>query len=266
MTSCSCFFTVDLATSPSPELFLACGTAWKKCQPGRGCTDLPKALPCLLARCIVTLRMVLWGRNRAFSLDDSGTSHRAPHPRSPQQPPARPPLVFDHRHSGHGQYCAHFRLPRRAARLRPRSSPVRYPDPDIVSLDKRFEKYKLGNTPIQRLHTGMLWAEGPAWNGVGKYLLWSDIPNERAAALARGRRPRQRLPQSGRQQQRQHVRLRGPADLLRARQPPRRPLRAQRQGHRAGRQVRRQAAQRPQRRRRPSRRRASGSPIPATAA
>jgi gluconolactonase len=23
----------------------------------------------------------------------------------------------------------------------------------------------------------MLWAEGPAWNGVGKYLLWSDIPN-----------------------------------------------------------------------------------------
>ena len=46
-------------------------------------------------------------------------------------------------------------------------SPVRYPDPDIVSLDKRFDKYKLGNTPIRRLHTGMLWAEGPAWNGVG---------------------------------------------------------------------------------------------------
>ena len=43
-------------------------------------------------------------------------------------------------------------------------------------LDKRF-KYKLGNTPIQRLYTGTLWAEGPAWNGVGRYLLWSDIPN-----------------------------------------------------------------------------------------
>ena len=55
--------------------------------------------------------------------------------------------------------------------------PVRYPDPDIVVLDKRFAKYKLGNTPIQRLHTGTLWAEGPAWNGVGRYLLWSDIPN-----------------------------------------------------------------------------------------
>jgi gluconolactonase len=57
--------------------------------------------------------------------------------------------------------------------------PVRYPDPDIVVLDQRFAKYKIGNTPIQRLYTGTLWAEGPAWNGVGKYLLWSDIPNDR---------------------------------------------------------------------------------------
>jgi gluconolactonase len=57
-------------------------------------------------------------------------------------------------------------------------NPVRYPDPDIVSLDKRFDKYKIGNTPIRRLHTGMLWAEGPAWNGVGRYLVWSDIPND----------------------------------------------------------------------------------------
>ncbi|MEW6306301.1 MAG: SMP-30/gluconolactonase/LRE family protein [Verrucomicrobiota bacterium] len=56
-------------------------------------------------------------------------------------------------------------------------APTRYPDPDILSLDKRFDKYKLGNTPIQRLYTGTLWAEGPAWNAVGRYLLWSDIPN-----------------------------------------------------------------------------------------
>ena len=55
--------------------------------------------------------------------------------------------------------------------------PVRYPDPDILVLDARFAKYKIGNTPIERLHTGMLWAEGPAWNGVGRYLVWSDIPN-----------------------------------------------------------------------------------------
>jgi gluconolactonase len=61
----------------------------------------------------------------------------------------------------------------------PNAPPVRYPDPDIVVLDKRFEKYKIGNTPIQRLARGFLWAEGPAWNAVGKYLLWSDIPNDR---------------------------------------------------------------------------------------
>jgi gluconolactonase len=59
----------------------------------------------------------------------------------------------------------------------PGTEPARYPDPDVVVLDKRF-KYKLGNTPIQRLHTGTLWAEGPAWNAVGRYLVWSDIPND----------------------------------------------------------------------------------------
>ena len=59
------------------------------------------------------------------------------------------------------------------------SRPVRYPDSDIVVLDKRFDKYKIGNTPIQRLHTGTLWAEGPAWSAVGRFLLWSDIPNDR---------------------------------------------------------------------------------------
>jgi gluconolactonase len=56
-------------------------------------------------------------------------------------------------------------------------APVRYPEPDVVVLDPRFAKYKIGNTPILRLHTGALWAEGPAWNGVGRYLVWSDIPN-----------------------------------------------------------------------------------------
>ena len=35
------------------------------------------------------------------------------------------------------------------------------------------------NAPIQRLWTGALWAEGPAWNSQGRYLVWSDIPNNR---------------------------------------------------------------------------------------
>jgi gluconolactonase len=63
-------------------------------------------------------------------------------------------------------------------RYGPHAEPVRYPDPDVLVLDKRFAKIKIGNSPIRRLHTGMLWAEGPAWNGVGKYLVWSDIPND----------------------------------------------------------------------------------------
>lgn len=63
----------------------------------------------------------------------------------------------------------------------PGEPPVRYPDPRIKILDGRFAQYKLGNTHIQRLYhnPGMLWAEGPAWSGVGRYLLWSDIPNDR---------------------------------------------------------------------------------------
>jgi gluconolactonase len=56
--------------------------------------------------------------------------------------------------------------------------PARYPDPDIVALDDSFKKIKIGNAVIERLHTGMRWAEGPAWSGWGQYLMWSDIPND----------------------------------------------------------------------------------------
>jgi gluconolactonase len=55
--------------------------------------------------------------------------------------------------------------------------PRRYPDADVIVLDPRFEQLRIGNTGIQRLWTGGLWTEGPAWSGVGRYLLWSDIPN-----------------------------------------------------------------------------------------
>ena len=54
--------------------------------------------------------------------------------------------------------------------------PIKYPDPDIIALDPRFRKYMIGNTSIKRLYTGTSWAEGPAWNGAGKFLVWSDIP------------------------------------------------------------------------------------------
>jgi len=58
-------------------------------------------------------------------------------------------------------------------------SPVRYPDPHLMSLDRRFDKYKIANTGLERLWTGALWAEGCAWNARGRYLVWSDIPNNR---------------------------------------------------------------------------------------
>lgn len=59
------------------------------------------------------------------------------------------------------------------------SQPVTYPDPDIITIDPSFNAVRVGNTPIRRLWTGGLWCEGPAWNGQGQYLIWSDIPNNR---------------------------------------------------------------------------------------
>ena len=61
----------------------------------------------------------------------------------------------------------------------PGALPVSYPDPDVITIDPAFNQLRLGNTPIQRLWTGSLWAEGPAWCSQGRYLVWSDIPNNR---------------------------------------------------------------------------------------
>jgi gluconolactonase len=61
----------------------------------------------------------------------------------------------------------------------PGAPPVTYPDPDLITIDPAFNALRLGNTPIQRLWTGGLWMEGPAWSSQGRYLVWSDIPNNR---------------------------------------------------------------------------------------
>src|ERR1700686_3911310 len=61
----------------------------------------------------------------------------------------------------------------------PRAEPQRYPDPDIVVIDDKRFKAKVGNTAVKRLHRGCLWPGGPAWNAGGQYLVWSDIPNNR---------------------------------------------------------------------------------------
>ncbi len=56
---------------------------------------------------------------------------------------------------------------------------TRYPDAAIEVLDARFEKYRLRLARIERLATGLRWAEGPVWFGDLRCLLWSDIPNNR---------------------------------------------------------------------------------------
>ena len=53
----------------------------------------------------------------------------------------------------------------------------RYPDPAIETLDERFEQYRIFSAAVERLYTGCRWSEGPVWFGDGRYLLWSDIPN-----------------------------------------------------------------------------------------
>lgn len=57
--------------------------------------------------------------------------------------------------------------------------PTRYPDPAVIALDPRFKELVLPLAAIERLATGSRWAEGPVWFGDGRYLLWSDVPNDR---------------------------------------------------------------------------------------
>ena len=58
-------------------------------------------------------------------------------------------------------------------------APIRYPDPDIVSLDPRFDSIALGHAAIERIAGGCRFTEGPVWFGDTRQLLFSDIPNDR---------------------------------------------------------------------------------------
>jgi gluconolactonase len=55
----------------------------------------------------------------------------------------------------------------------------RYPDSAVHVLHPDFNRYRLPLASVERLHTGCRWAEGPVYFGDGRYLLWSDIPNDR---------------------------------------------------------------------------------------
>ncbi|TNC16183.1 SMP-30/gluconolactonase/LRE family protein [Methylobacterium terricola] len=56
---------------------------------------------------------------------------------------------------------------------------TRYPDPAIEVIDASFARYRVFSAGVERLATGCRWSEGPVWFGDGRYLLWSDIPNNR---------------------------------------------------------------------------------------
>ena len=58
-------------------------------------------------------------------------------------------------------------------------SSIRYPDPAIEILDRRFSRYVIGSSVLERIWTGGRWTEGPVWFGDSQSLVWSDIPNNR---------------------------------------------------------------------------------------
>lgn len=51
--------------------------------------------------------------------------------------------------------------------------------PEFNVIDPRFARYAMSNVHMETLFTGTRWAEGPVYFPAGKYLLWSDIPNNR---------------------------------------------------------------------------------------
>jgi gluconolactonase len=56
---------------------------------------------------------------------------------------------------------------------------MRFPDPAIEVVDERFRSLVVHQEVVERLWTGGRWLEGPVWFGDGRYLLFSDIPNNR---------------------------------------------------------------------------------------
>ncbi|MBI2769429.1 MAG: SMP-30/gluconolactonase/LRE family protein [Burkholderiales bacterium] len=55
----------------------------------------------------------------------------------------------------------------------------RYPDPSVLVLDPSFTRHRIYSSTVEQLGSGMRWAEGPVYFPEGRYLLVSDIPNNR---------------------------------------------------------------------------------------
>ena len=61
----------------------------------------------------------------------------------------------------------------------PDATTTYFNDPDVLTVDPAFGALVQANASIKRLWMGAQWAEGPAWNSQGRYLLFSDIPTNR---------------------------------------------------------------------------------------
>ena len=139
------------------------------------------------------------------------------------------------------------------------------PDPDVITVDPSFN-----GLATERAHPASVdrraVGRGAGLERQGRYLLWSDIPNNRQMRWIEDDGHVQRLPHAVEQQQRQHLRLPGPPDLLRASDPARGPLRARRLDHRARRLLRTASGSTRPTTSFPIRTAASGSPTRPTAA
>jgi len=56
---------------------------------------------------------------------------------------------------------------------------ARLPDAAFEILAPEGRELRLFSACVEQLATGLQWAEGPVWFGDGRFLLWSDIPNDR---------------------------------------------------------------------------------------
>ena len=110
----------------------------------------------------------------------------------------------------------------------PSAPPTIYPDPDIIIVDPSFGRLVVGLTSIRRLWTGSRWAEGPAWSGQGRYLVFSDVHTDTQYRYLWDTGEVSDVPQAVLPQQRQHLRFPGPADRHAGLSPARRALGARR--------------------------------------
>ncbi|HEV8492451.1 MAG TPA: SMP-30/gluconolactonase/LRE family protein [Candidatus Angelobacter sp.] len=58
------------------------------------------------------------------------------------------------------------------------AAPVSAPDPDVLTVDKSFASLLIAQELIHRIHTGLEWAEGPAWSSQGQYAVFSDVKGD----------------------------------------------------------------------------------------